>query len=457
MASLLQCHQQTVQRLLSEAITVLCQNSLPFRDHLCVQGLLGITLDNRDVLLVDIHERVARSGGFDSWENQNHAHQDERHEVSDRYAAPPTKVQEDGVLNRNMYNHHVARMQQQHNQQHPQHHNQDPPSIAILSKMYERQMSAFKMDPYTSSNKHRAGSPPRLTSSPRERGTHNDRMSHERPAHKLEAERERLASSLSCHNLEPPTLEAEERGAGVERRSLDNNAHPHKEGPTESEEGRTKQSEGHHMLNGHSSPRSSTDCSSPAHPGKQESAGSPNPDGAVNLSSSHQADDAMISNGNSTTAPGSSKQSPTDGSTTSSSMDSCPNKNDSNVNSDRDPSDENQGSSNVPSQNPISPTSNIVDHRSPTPSGGEQQNQSSPSGDQQNRDSISLTVSKIFSHRFEGQPPLKKRLTEIAEQQNAEEREKERNSENDEDGDAVNYTVVSEIRNILLFSCLHIR
>lgn len=53
--------QQRVRSLLAEAITILCKNCLAYKSEFCVEGLLGITLDNEEVFLVNIKENV--SGG----------------------------------------------------------------------------------------------------------------------------------------------------------------------------------------------------------------------------------------------------------------------------------------------------------------------------------------------------------------------------------------------------------
>ena len=47
--------------IISETIVALCNSGLDFSSELCVEGLLGITLDGRDILLVNINE-VIRSG-----------------------------------------------------------------------------------------------------------------------------------------------------------------------------------------------------------------------------------------------------------------------------------------------------------------------------------------------------------------------------------------------------------
>ncbi len=47
-----------IQQLLSEAITVLCKNGLNFKSHVNVEALIGITLDDDEVLLVSVRETI---------------------------------------------------------------------------------------------------------------------------------------------------------------------------------------------------------------------------------------------------------------------------------------------------------------------------------------------------------------------------------------------------------------
>ena len=53
--------QKRVKQLLTEAITLLCRNSLQFKEDVTVEGLLGITLDKSDIFLVSIHETVQQT------------------------------------------------------------------------------------------------------------------------------------------------------------------------------------------------------------------------------------------------------------------------------------------------------------------------------------------------------------------------------------------------------------
>ena len=53
--------QKRVKQLLTEAITLLCRNSLQFKEDVTVEGLLGITLDKSDIFLVSIKETIQQS------------------------------------------------------------------------------------------------------------------------------------------------------------------------------------------------------------------------------------------------------------------------------------------------------------------------------------------------------------------------------------------------------------
>jgi hypothetical protein len=61
--------------MLSEAITMLCRNGLEFSQEFTVEGLLGITLDSKEVFLVNIKERVL-STSTETREAPNYPHKD---------------------------------------------------------------------------------------------------------------------------------------------------------------------------------------------------------------------------------------------------------------------------------------------------------------------------------------------------------------------------------------------
>lgn len=48
--------QERVKNLLIDTVTLLCKNSLTYEDELCVEGLLGVKVDQKDVFFVHISE-----------------------------------------------------------------------------------------------------------------------------------------------------------------------------------------------------------------------------------------------------------------------------------------------------------------------------------------------------------------------------------------------------------------
>ena len=55
--------QDRVRHLLTDTVTLLCKNGLPFNEELKVEGVIGITLDNNDVFVVHINEAFGPGGG----------------------------------------------------------------------------------------------------------------------------------------------------------------------------------------------------------------------------------------------------------------------------------------------------------------------------------------------------------------------------------------------------------
>jgi len=55
--------QKRLRDLITETVTVLCQSSLNFKSKFTVEGLLGITIDDKDVLLINIHEVMSSLKG----------------------------------------------------------------------------------------------------------------------------------------------------------------------------------------------------------------------------------------------------------------------------------------------------------------------------------------------------------------------------------------------------------
>ena len=50
--------QERVRTLLSDTITLLCRNGLTYKSKFCISALIGITLDDDEVFLVDIRDTI---------------------------------------------------------------------------------------------------------------------------------------------------------------------------------------------------------------------------------------------------------------------------------------------------------------------------------------------------------------------------------------------------------------
>ena len=65
-------NEQTVMKsLLTEAITVLCRASLEYRQKFHIEGLIGITLDNEEIFLVNLNEHVEKDDVSNSSSKQS--------------------------------------------------------------------------------------------------------------------------------------------------------------------------------------------------------------------------------------------------------------------------------------------------------------------------------------------------------------------------------------------------
>ena len=51
-----------LKEILSATIVSLCSNSLSYSGELTIQGLIGITIDHKDILLVNINETLGHAG-----------------------------------------------------------------------------------------------------------------------------------------------------------------------------------------------------------------------------------------------------------------------------------------------------------------------------------------------------------------------------------------------------------
>lgn len=61
MTTMKEDQQTRVRSLLTDAVTLLCRTGLRYNAGFTVEGLLGITIDNADVFLVNIRETVLSS------------------------------------------------------------------------------------------------------------------------------------------------------------------------------------------------------------------------------------------------------------------------------------------------------------------------------------------------------------------------------------------------------------
>jgi len=54
--------QMRIKQILTATIASLCNNSLSYSGELTIQGLLGITIDRKDILLININETLGHAG-----------------------------------------------------------------------------------------------------------------------------------------------------------------------------------------------------------------------------------------------------------------------------------------------------------------------------------------------------------------------------------------------------------
>ncbi len=52
--------QNVVRTMLSDTILALCKNTLPYNTQFTVEGLIGITLDTKDIFLININETIEK-------------------------------------------------------------------------------------------------------------------------------------------------------------------------------------------------------------------------------------------------------------------------------------------------------------------------------------------------------------------------------------------------------------
>ena len=82
----LKADQQRVKALLTETITLLCKNGLHFRTQFTIEGLIGITLDQDEIFLVNINETIKSVG-------DSNAASGSANQSFEQLPPPPTKRQ----------------------------------------------------------------------------------------------------------------------------------------------------------------------------------------------------------------------------------------------------------------------------------------------------------------------------------------------------------------------------
>ncbi len=95
-----------MRTMLSDTILALCRNTLPYEAQVCIEGLIGITIDDKEILLVNINELIQREGFVkkssnksqqaqkrktDSGESDNSSSQDEDSDLHKRNGAKRRK------------------------------------------------------------------------------------------------------------------------------------------------------------------------------------------------------------------------------------------------------------------------------------------------------------------------------------------------------------------------------
>ena len=53
--------REKVKQLLTDAVTLLCKSSLRFEEEVSVEGLIGITVDRKEIILVSIRETLQQT------------------------------------------------------------------------------------------------------------------------------------------------------------------------------------------------------------------------------------------------------------------------------------------------------------------------------------------------------------------------------------------------------------
>ncbi len=76
--------------MLEDTIVALCRNALPYQTNVCVQGLLAVTMDDQEIFLININEKILREG----LNQKNEKRKNESEKLSDN--SDNDSVQSDG-------------------------------------------------------------------------------------------------------------------------------------------------------------------------------------------------------------------------------------------------------------------------------------------------------------------------------------------------------------------------
>ncbi len=75
--------EATVRTILADTIVALCRNTLGYRAEICVEGLLGITIDNEEIFLVNVKETIRKPGVDVASETEENLLESEENSASD--------------------------------------------------------------------------------------------------------------------------------------------------------------------------------------------------------------------------------------------------------------------------------------------------------------------------------------------------------------------------------------
>ena len=85
--------REQIRSLLTDAITVLCKNTMLYCSELSVEGLLGITTDKKDIFLVNIKE-IITNNKVSSSDSTNAGTQEQTSDTADNPSTEPEELEE---------------------------------------------------------------------------------------------------------------------------------------------------------------------------------------------------------------------------------------------------------------------------------------------------------------------------------------------------------------------------